>query len=140
MYGADIVMGWLDQNGTPTLSDRHAVRPGTPIVDDVQNVELISISETNGVTTMHFRRQLAACDKDDLAIVGTARILVAFGREKPIDGVPDKHGDADRVQISLTLVNGAEPPIPTEDDLFTIDFVFENARWASENTKVFFSF
>ena len=39
-----------------------------PQIDAQQNVELLSSSESNGATTLEFRRKLQACEPKDLSI------------------------------------------------------------------------
>ena len=39
-----------------------------PQVDEQQNVELLSLSESNGATTLEFRRKFQACEPKDLSI------------------------------------------------------------------------
>ena len=72
MSGADIVMAWIDEDGTQHLSDRHAVYNALPVEDAQNNLELLELSENEGVTTLRFRRHLNTCDKsgEDLTIEG----------------------------------------------------------------------
>lgn len=58
MPGSDIVMAWIDADGTKQFSDRHAIAQATPIVDEHQDWELISMEENNGVTLVSFKRDL----------------------------------------------------------------------------------
>ncbi len=91
MAGGDFVMAAFDQNtNKPIFSDRHAqpaTGVGLPIVDASQDSTLIELSEANGITTLHFRRKLNTCDRDDYTITtGTTRVLFAYHpSDKPID-------------------------------------------------------
>jgi hypothetical protein len=39
-----------------------------PPIDNIQNVELLSSSEANGVTNLEFKRKLQACEPKDRSI------------------------------------------------------------------------
>jgi len=96
MAGADIVMGWVEDDGTAVFSDRHAKASGLPQVDaDQSTYELIKLVTEGDTTTMRFRRALHTCDDDDMVIDGTMRVIFAYGDDKPANGVPRKH-DADK--------------------------------------------
>nr|CAB3263916.1 DBH-like monooxygenase protein 1 homolog [Phallusia mammillata] len=85
MMGADMSVGWV-KNGEATITDRHGVTTGNtyPPLDTEQNVELLGGSECDGWTVLKFRRQLAACDDQDLEITThTMRVIYAWGLEDP---------------------------------------------------------
>ena len=58
--------------GLQLLQDRFAASHTLPSIDDIQNVELISSNETDGWTTLEFKRKLTGCDPKDRSIEVTA--------------------------------------------------------------------
>ena len=50
------------------FQDRHATGESEPIVDDVQNYQLLQGKEDNVHTMLKFKRKLVLCDKDDITI------------------------------------------------------------------------
>ena len=96
MPNSDVVIGWV-KNGDGYLSvriafefasnysrmvcpglqlqDRFAVSHTLPSIDDIQNVELISSNETDGWTTLEFKRKLTSCDPKDRSIEVTVHAV-----------------------------------------------------------------
>lgn len=127
MAGSDIVMGWINADGSKSFSDRHTSVNDVPVVDAKQNYELLELSEANGKTTMHFRRAVSSCDEKDSLLVGTARVIYAWGVDKPVNGVPAKHLDANRGTRSVNILNNA--PLgapPTESDASSLVYGFNS--------------
>lgn len=117
MPNSDIVMAWIDKDGKAVVSDRHVgSSPALPIEDKSQDLMDANVTESNGITTLRFKRKLVACDVDDLTIAGTSRVLFAFGRSKPENNVPTQHQSTDRLQKNIDLVNAKfpDPPIGNE--------------------------
>nr|CAB3263920.1 DBH-like monooxygenase protein 1 homolog [Phallusia mammillata] len=109
MMGADINVGWVN-NGTATITDRHGVTAGNtyPPLDTVQNVELLGGSECDGWTVLKFRRQLAACDDQDMEITtDTMKVIYAWGSEDSGDDLNefDYHTPERRGSKSLLLLD-----------------------------------
>jgi len=134
MQGADITLGWLDSGtGEPVVSDNHVGdAPGAPVKDKQQNIKLISLSKSDGKLALRFRRGLDSCDPnagEDLAIVGTSRVIVAMG-----EGAFDKHAAGDRASKSIDLRRGAVVPLPAETDLKNWDIKLVNAAMPGEQT------
>ena len=76
-----------------------------PVINDKSNgCTPMTLNATSGFTTLQFKRKLVACDVDDLSISGTSRVLFAFGRTKPENGVPSQHMSTDRIQKNIDLV------------------------------------
>lgn len=125
MPGSDIVMGWINGDGSVAFSDRHTKVNDVPSVDAKQNYELLELSEAGGKTTMRFRRAVASCDSDDAQLLGTARVIFAWGEAKPVGGVPAKHLDAHRGTRLINILNTA--PLgkpPTESDAWAVPLSF----------------
>jgi len=75
----DMVVGFVE-NGIARVEDRFSPVLGTPFLDPIQNVELVSGSEENGVTMITFVRPLITADPQDIPIVNTRYIVhVAYG-------------------------------------------------------------
>lgn len=95
-------MAWIDKDGKAVVSDRHVgSSPALPIEDKSQDLMDANVTESNGITTLRFKRKLVACDVDDLTIAGTSRVLFAFGRSKPENNVPTQHQSTDRLQKNI---------------------------------------
>ena len=50
------------------FQDRYAERNGYPVEDPSQDVQLLSGSEVNGVTTIKFTRKHNTCDDKDMVV------------------------------------------------------------------------
>ncbi|XP_050995492.1 DBH-like monooxygenase protein 2 homolog [Labeo rohita] len=84
MAGADIVIGGVGPDGT-YFTDRHAGGNAIPEVDQLQNYELLSLTEANGKTVMKFQRSIDSCDKDDLSITDLPmKLIYAYGENDDI--------------------------------------------------------
>ena len=53
---------------TLQFQDRYAERNGYPVEDPSQDVQLLSGSEVNGVTTIKFTRKHNTCDDKDMVV------------------------------------------------------------------------
>ncbi|GFU45377.1 DBH-like monooxygenase protein 1 [Nephila pilipes] len=83
MAGSDIVTGWIN-DGQVFFQDRHATGNIMPVIDKIQNWNLLSGSENNTHTVLVFRRKLDTCDKDDRKIDdSTTRLIYAYSDEDP---------------------------------------------------------
>lgn len=51
----------------------YAKANGAPVTDAVQDVTLVSASETGGVTTVTFKRKINTCDTDDDNVIMVGR-------------------------------------------------------------------
>ncbi|XP_018017865.1 DBH-like monooxygenase protein 1, partial [Hyalella azteca] len=80
MRGADIILGWVDDDGQPYLSDRHGTGDKTPVVDASQDVTLMSGRRNATHTTLRFSRPWVTCDDlHDLPITSsTMRVIWAY--------------------------------------------------------------
>ncbi|KAF2357527.1 Copper type II ascorbate-dependent monooxygenase C-terminal [Trinorchestia longiramus] len=87
MRGADIILGWVDDDGTARIHDMHGVRNGAPLLDDSQDVVLLSGRRNDTHTTLRFRRPWVTCDQHhDMAIsADTVRVISAYDHEKPVN-------------------------------------------------------
>lgn len=86
MHGADIVFGWIGDDGSVYLTDRHAVGNRSPFLDKSQDLTLISGAENETHTVIEFSRLWRTCDEEDLHLgTDTVRIIWAYSEDDPID-------------------------------------------------------
>lgn len=111
MAGSDIVIGWVDSKGEAYLKDTHAVGKQAPIVDSIQNWDLLDASEKKGYTMLKIKRKLHTCDeKDDFDIkLETQRLIFAWSDQDPDSLNLDwmYHGPNRRIK-SAVLLNFAD--------------------------------
>ncbi|CAG0902663.1 unnamed protein product, partial [Darwinula stevensoni] len=67
MPGSDIVVGWI-KDGQTYFTDRHAVGNELPLVDEIQDYELLFASETEEGLILRFKRLIDTCDENDFYI------------------------------------------------------------------------
>lgn len=67
MYDADMVVGWMNSDGTPYISDYYSEEEAMPMEDTklggTNDIEIISGSNTTTSTTLTFRRKLVTGDR-----------------------------------------------------------------------------
>ncbi|XP_071773863.2 DBH-like monooxygenase protein 2 homolog [Centroberyx gerrardi] len=84
MQGSDIVIGGVGPSGR-YFTDRHATGNFLPPVDKEQNYTLLSLTETDGQTTMTFQRSIQSCDDDDFHITARPiKLIYAYGETDEI--------------------------------------------------------
>lgn len=101
MRNSDIAIGWVDDNGKAYLVDTYAVSKSSPIVDPIQDWELISGSETDDYTILKFKRKLITCDENDFQIKKeTHRLIFAWHDTDPSPELNDwmYHGPNRRIR------------------------------------------
>ncbi|XP_062559085.1 MOXD1 homolog 2-like [Armigeres subalbatus] len=86
IYGADIVIGWVDQ-GQVHFQDRHVKKnsDGKPVVDSSQDYVLLLGYENMTHTVLRFKRKLDTCDVAyDVPITNdTMRVIYMYHDEEP---------------------------------------------------------
>ncbi|XP_055619095.1 MOXD1 homolog 2-like [Toxorhynchites rutilus septentrionalis] len=86
IYGADIVIGWVDQ-GQVHFQDRHVKKngDGQPVVDSSQDYVLLLGYENQTHTVLRFKRKLDTCDVAyDVPITNdTMRVIFMYHDEEP---------------------------------------------------------
>eukprot|EP01084_Bolivina_argentea_P054950 100771_1 len=87
MPGSDIFLGWID-DGKVYLQDMFAPERRTPLLDNEQDLSLISGEQYNGWTRIKFSRKKYLCNSNDLSIDhGTTRLIFALNNNNiPIYG------------------------------------------------------
>uniref|UniRef100_A0AAG5DFT0 DOMON domain-containing protein n=1 Tax=Anopheles atroparvus TaxID=41427 RepID=A0AAG5DFT0_ANOAO len=104
LAGADLVVGWMDDQGHAHLQDRHirADSDGEPIVDPSQDyrMQFGFVNQTH--TVFRFKRNLDTCDmKDDFPITNdTMRVIFMYSDERPQRG-------SDRLPQPLVAFKGS---------------------------------
>ncbi|XP_073349527.1 DBH-like monooxygenase protein 2 homolog [Pagrus major] len=79
MQGADIVMGGLGSSGS-YFKDYHATGNTMPLEDMEQSYTLLSLSESDGQTSMTFQRAIVSCDQQDFQITAQPiKLIYAYG-------------------------------------------------------------
>ena len=86
--GADIVIGWVQENWQATLRDFHPLDRRTIKEDESQDYELVAGYEDECGTVLRFKRKIETCDSDyDLAITNdTFRVIWAYSDQDPEPG------------------------------------------------------
>ncbi|CAL8072003.1 unnamed protein product [Orchesella dallaii] len=84
MAGADMFVGWVDSNGMGHLLDMHGTHNGMPILDKIQDLELLGAKEDDTGTLIIFKRKWDTCDDEDFPIGDdTMRLIWATGPTDP---------------------------------------------------------
>ncbi|XP_067933220.1 DBH-like monooxygenase protein 1 homolog [Watersipora subatra] len=124
MGGADIITASVI-NGKAFLQDRYSEKNGFPTMDISQDVELLSGSEVNGVTTVKFTRKHNTCDDRDM-VIGTDTMRVIYAISPDGRDALSYHTPFNRGTRSIYL---RKEFIPTQDlpaDAFTFDVAVDN--------------
>uniref|UniRef100_A0A3Q1EF73 Monooxygenase, DBH-like 1, like n=1 Tax=Acanthochromis polyacanthus TaxID=80966 RepID=A0A3Q1EF73_9TELE len=121
MKGSDIVIGGLGPSGS-YFTDRYATGNSMPLVDDQQNYVLLSMSETDGQTTMTFQRPIKACDDKDFHITAQPiKLIYAYGTTDEINYHGSRRGTKE-----VNLLNYMPRTIPTDSNYLSAKV--ENVR------------
>ena len=65
MKGTDMVIGWVDKEGTNHFHDRYARSRSQPSIDPQQDYDLMEMKEEGGYTSCTFKRKLVLPNEDD---------------------------------------------------------------------------
>lgn len=109
MPQTDVFMAGVLADGTAYARDAFAVFRSPPVTDAQQDVNLLSITEADGVTRYTFSRLLKTGDTDgdyDLT-QGTHHILMAFNATS--DAMTDRHTFADASELAYAFAPVPEP-------------------------------
>uniref|UniRef100_A0A8D0DGG4 Monooxygenase, DBH-like 1, like n=1 Tax=Sander lucioperca TaxID=283035 RepID=A0A8D0DGG4_SANLU len=92
MKGSDIVIGGVGPSGI-YFTDRYATGNSKPLVDEQQSYTLLSMTESDGQTTMTFRRSIQSCDGQDFHITDKPiKLIYAYGITDEIAYHGDREG------------------------------------------------
>ena len=81
---ADIVTGWVSNDGVATLVDSHGTRDGRVERDASQDYQLIVGYQYQDSTVIRFKRKINTCDGEDITITVRASVyfsLICFGKQ-----------------------------------------------------------
>ncbi|XP_031841330.1 DBH like monooxygenase olf413 [Nomia melanderi] len=113
---ADMVIGWVDNNGQLHLQDRHVKGANKdPVMDSSQDYTLLLGYENKTHTVLRFSRRYDTCDLRDLKITNdTMQVVWQYHVEEPVSaaGVLPAHG-AVRGSRPLYLVQRDSQPRPS---------------------------
>lgn len=142
MEGADVIMGWIQEDGKPQFSDRWSEAKRLPKVDKKQDWYLEQAMQQAGRTVIKFTRKLITCDdKEDIDIVekNTARIIWAYSDTKPTVGSTPMYHRTTRGTKSIQLIGvkssvyGHKDPI-LPPDAVAFDLVMDNVEIPAKET------
>ncbi|XP_030043853.1 putative DBH-like monooxygenase protein 2 [Microcaecilia unicolor] len=120
MKGADIVIVGKYLNKTVYFADYHAPEYSRPVKDDLQNYQLLSVTEDETTTTARFSRKFRTCDNNDVDITkDTMSMIFAHG------GADDnlKYHGSNCFQENIILLNeegNTYSPEPTTSSYFDV--------------------
>ncbi|XP_068610070.1 DBH-like monooxygenase protein 2 homolog [Brachionichthys hirsutus] len=98
MHGSDIVMGGFGPSGI-YFKDYHATGNAMPLEDTQQSYTLLSAAESNGQTTLTFRRSINSCDNQDFHITNQAiKLIYGYGLT---DDIAYHHGRKGTKEVNL---------------------------------------
>jgi len=144
MEHSDIMIGWVDDDGSVTLQDRYTGDSmSRPSLDDEDHLTLIEGEEEDGITRIRFQRtRTLDCDDTsghDMAVSqGTSRVIFAWndvdGDEDDADSI-HYHGANQRGTKSVNLWYGEGEAVDLEDDIQSFDLTMANYSVSSNHTE-----
>ncbi|CAF3460707.1 unnamed protein product [Rotaria socialis] len=143
MIGADIGVGWVDQEGHVHFQDRYAFNRSKPIIDNTTNDWLhLQGREQNGWTCIQFKRLLDTCDSMDVRIKsGTNVLIFAYGLVDPDLSRPDGdisyHGTRRGTRMIPLQSYGNSPTEDKFSELDSFEFRFNNYRVPSTSDTTY---
>ncbi|XP_042880997.1 uncharacterized protein LOC122258825 [Penaeus japonicus] len=125
MRDADIVLGWVTDDGKVVLEDRFATGYREPKKDNLQDVELLGGSENETHTVLRFSRPWSTCDDEDYDLSGdTVRLIWAYGNDDPGEGAVRMHDERGTKSMYLQEPQFALPDFG--DDVKEFDLISAN--------------
>merc|ERR1712137_46928 len=139
MYPGDVVVGWVDNNGVTTFSDRHTKGHVMPIKDASQDWHLLHGEENDFGTVLKFVRKIETCDTtDDLIIpAGTTRLIFAYGQADPASEDGITYHMTTRGTKSVPLLSTLYVPDDLPTDVIHFDFLNGNYLLPNATTTYF---
>ena len=136
MLNSDIMIGWVDGDGTVHLEDRYTDNNGKdngPVLDTQNDLELISGEQVGGITRIQFRRSKCTGDSDhDSPILkGTTQIIYAWRN----DGVIAWHGVSNRGSQSVNLHYGQTNEVEMESDAVSLELKMHQWPVSTHHTE-----
>ncbi|XP_052093581.1 DBH-like monooxygenase protein 1 homolog [Mytilus californianus] len=119
MFPSDVVIGWIDSNGTTHFKDCHTEGHYAPIIDASQDWFLLLGKENNFGTVLKFIRKLDTCDDNDYLITeSTVKVIYSYHPDDPASfSSLSWHGAERRGAKSLMLLSSvkANEYVPPSD-------------------------
>ncbi|XP_071155696.1 DBH-like monooxygenase protein 1 homolog [Mytilus edulis] len=125
MFPSDVVVGWVDSNGTAHFKDCHTEGHYAPTIDVSQDWMLLQGLEDNFGTVLKFVRKLDTCDDKDYQITdNTIKVIYSYHPDDPasFDTLP-WHGANRRGAKSLMLLSAVKAndyQLPPDAEQFDI--------------------
>ncbi|XP_032687202.1 MOXD1 homolog 2 isoform X2 [Odontomachus brunneus] len=111
--GADMVIGWVDNNGQVHLQDRHVKDTSKdPQMDSSQDYRLLLGYENKTHTVLRFSRRYDTCDPRDLKITNdTMQVVWQYHVEEPVSaaGILPDHGAVRGTRPLYLVQRDAQP-------------------------------
>jgi dimethyladenosine transferase 1 len=138
MYGADLIVAYLNSNGSVNFTNRYALTETLPIINPIQYWNLLYYSQSNGYTTVIFNRQLQICNIPNSFSIenGTQYIIVSWG--SVLNNNDITYHSTNRTSTSLPLINTLNTRISLNmTQVKTFDFRV-NAYLSNESDTTYF--
>ncbi|KAL4218773.1 hypothetical protein ACF0H5_021360 [Mactra antiquata] len=136
MFPADVIVGWVNDDGTSHFSDRHTTGHSPPVMDKSQDWHLLLAKENEFGTVMKFVRRINTCDdtEDEVIQEGTSRVIFAYGTSDPAnENAVSYHGSTRGTKsIALLSLNVELENLPSDSRHY--DFLNRNYMVPSEPT------
>ena len=123
MLYSDVIVTWVNPNGSYHFSDRHILDKRKPIMDQEQNWFPVSIKKENGFLNAVFTRKILINSKnnEDIDIAtGSPFVVYAWGAKSGDDISP--HGPNNRGQFGVNLLKINSLPSNDPSLIKSIDF------------------
>ncbi|VDI10952.1 Hypothetical predicted protein [Mytilus galloprovincialis] len=125
MFPSDVVVGWVDSNGTAHFKDCHTEGHYAPTIDSSQDWMLLQGLEDNFGTVLKFVRKLDTCDDKDYQITdNTIKVIYSYHPDDPasFDTLP-WHGanrQGAKSVMLLSAVKSNDYQLPPDAEQFDI--------------------
>ena len=95
MFGADIAIGWVANNGVGSVRDTFSITYDAPVVDKKQDWVLLDSKQVNGFTLLKMKRKLNTLDTlEDIAIKNELhRMIFAWSDDDPVNDNWEYHAE-----------------------------------------------
>eukprot|EP01084_Bolivina_argentea_P203172 347041_1 len=145
MNPADVVIGWVDEDGQAYLVNAHTIGKQTPIPFTDQNgIKLIDAwqQDDDGTekTYLRFEKELFPASYRENSIdiqLGTTRVIYAWNEDDPDDNElmkMEQHSFNDRGRKSLNLLSGYTPFVERPSDADYTDILQPEVNVPSDDT------
>lgn len=127
MDNSDIIVAYLNSNGSVNFTDRHTEESPMTYIDKSQDWYLLFYEQKDGFTTVVFTRKLVICksNSDDLDIdilSGIQHLIYAWGSNF-INGDITYHGPVNRSTTVVSLLNTVNQNIVLNmDEIETVEY------------------